>query len=158
VARPGEEEPEDEDQPRDDDCVKDPVAQVDGEELAHGGAKGYEDGDPGSLPPVNEPLAIEMDGTSEPERDDAEAVGAVGHVLRKAGELERRQRDGGAVACEGADEAADEASYGDEDSLKRHPEPPCVLSLVRDRLYPVYLSNLFLVVDRPVQIQGELPV
>jgi hypothetical protein len=64
-----------------------------------------------------------MDGAHEPERDDAEAVGAVGHVLGQAEEVERGQRDGGAVARQGADEAADEAGNGDEEPLQRHPHP-----------------------------------
>jgi hypothetical protein len=123
VARLGEEHPEDEEQTRDDDGVQDRVAQIDGDKRAHDGAQRYEDGNPGALPPVDQSLTVEMDGAHEPERDDAEAVGAVGHVLGQAEEVERWQRDGGAVAREGADEAADEAGYGDEDPLQRHPNP-----------------------------------
>jgi hypothetical protein len=124
VARLGEEHPEDDEQTRDDDSVQDLVAQIDGDKRAHDGAQRYEDGYAGALPPVEQSLAVEMDGAHEPERDDAEAVGAVGHVFGQAEEVERGQRDGGAVAREGADEAADEASYGDEDPLQRHPQSP----------------------------------
>jgi hypothetical protein len=116
VARLGEEHPEDEEQTRDDDGVQDRVAQIDGDKRSHDRAQRYEDGDPGAL-------AVEMDGAHEPERDDAEAVGAVGHVLGQAEEVERGQRDGRPVARQGADEAADEARYGDEDRLERHPNP-----------------------------------
>jgi len=57
-----------------------------------------------------------MEGAGESERDDAEAVGAVGHVLGQAEEVERGQRDGGAVARQGADQTA-------EERLQRHPKP-----------------------------------
>jgi hypothetical protein len=79
VTRPHEEQPEDDEQPRD-DGVEDAIAQVDGEERADDDAEGYEDGEPDPLPPVNEPLAVEMDGACEPERDDAEAVRSDGDV------------------------------------------------------------------------------
>ncbi len=96
------------------------VAQPGGGERANDGIGRNEGGDPGALTPVDEPLAGEADGANEPERDDAQAVGAVGRVLGEAEELEGGQRDGGSVASQGADEAR----YGDEDGLQPHGSDP----------------------------------
>ncbi len=63
-------------------------------------------GYPTAFPPVDETLAIETDGTHEPERDDAQPVRAVGRVLGQAEELERGQCDGRTVARQGTDKAA----------------------------------------------------
>jgi hypothetical protein len=86
VAWPGQEQPEDEQQPCNDDSVQGRVAQIDRDERTHDGTQRYEGGYPGALSPVDEPAAGEMDGDHEPERDDAQPVGAVGHVLGQAEE------------------------------------------------------------------------
>ena len=65
----------------------------------------------------DEPLAVKPDCARNPERNDTQSVRAVGHVLGQAQELQRAQRDGRAITSQGADESADEASYGGEQCL-----------------------------------------
>jgi hypothetical protein len=65
-----------------------------------------------------------VDGAHQPEGDDAQPIGAIGHVLGQAEELERRQGNRRAVTSEDTDEAADEARYGDEDLLEHHHQNP----------------------------------
>jgi hypothetical protein len=64
-----------------------------------------------------------VDRADEPERDDAQPVRAVGHVLRQAEEAERRQRYGGPVTRQGAEKAAHEAGHDDQQLLQAHRLP-----------------------------------
>lgn len=88
----------------------------------HGGTQRHENGYPAAPSPVHETLAIETDGAHKSERDYAQAVRAVGRVLGQAEELQHGQRDGRAVAGQGAGEAADQARYGGEKCLQQSRE------------------------------------
>lgn len=68
----------------------------------HGSAQRYEDGYLSTLSPVDEPLPGETDCSHEPERDGAQSVRAVGHVLRQAEESECEQSNGASVTHQGA--------------------------------------------------------